>query len=92
MLTLKISSDAVKFIATIGGKQAGQISVKVFDLLKNPLPNDSESLRGTAGEFRRVDVGEFRIVYRVVEDQLEIPLVGRRNDDEIYKQVKRKGL
>jgi len=92
LLTLKIYPEAVKFIASVGGKQAGQISLKIFDLLKNLTPSDSEVLRGTAGGFRRADVGEFRIVYRVVDESLEIPLVGRRNDDEIYKQVKRKGL
>ena len=92
MLTLRIHPEAVKFIGSVGGKQAGQISIKIFDLLKSPLPPDSEMLRGTFGAFRRADIGEFRIIYRVVDDTLEIPLVGRRNDDDIYKQVKRKGL
>jgi mRNA interferase RelE/StbE len=44
------------------------------------------------GNFFRIDVREFRIVYRLEGEFLEIPLVARRNDDEIYKQVKHKGL
>lgn len=76
----------------VGGKQAGQISLKIFELLKNPAPPDSELLRRTSGSFLRADVGEFRIVYRVLEETVQVLLVGRRNDDEIYIQVKRKGL
>jgi mRNA interferase RelE/StbE len=92
LLKLKLSAEAAQFIASVGGKQAGQISLKIFELLKNPTPGDSEALRGTTGNYRRADAGECRIVYRVFDDELEVPLVGRRKDDEIYKQVKRKGL
>jgi len=36
-----------------------------------------------------VDAGEYRIVYRATET-VELLLVGKRNDDEVYKQLKRK--
>lgn len=38
-----------------------------------------------------VDCGEYRIVYRFKpeEDLVEIILVGKRNDDEVYKQLAR---
>ncbi len=37
------------------------------------------------------DEGEYRIVYRfdVDADLVEVILVGKRNDDEVYKQLKR---
>jgi mRNA interferase RelE/StbE len=39
----------------------------------------------------RVDSGEYRIVYRFDTnlDLVEVILVGKRNDDEVYKQLKR---
>jgi mRNA interferase RelE/StbE len=92
LLELRIYPDAIKFIASVGGKLAGQISIKIFELLRDPAPKDSEQLKGTSEGFRRADIGEFRIVYRVVENAREVPLVGRRNLDEVYRQLKRKGL
>jgi mRNA interferase RelE/StbE len=47
-------------------------------------------LKGYPG-FYRVDSGEYRIIYRFTpeEDLVEIILVGKRNDDEVYEQFKR---
>jgi mRNA interferase RelE/StbE len=46
-------------------------------------------LKGYPGLYR-VDSGEYRIVYRfdVEADVIQILLVGKRNDDEVYKQLK----
>jgi mRNA interferase RelE/StbE len=46
-------------------------------------------LKGKLRPFLRVDIGEYRIVYRVEEDQLMIAAVGRRNDDAIYREFER---
>ncbi|NJO40557.1 MAG: type II toxin-antitoxin system RelE/ParE family toxin [Cyanobacteria bacterium CRU_2_1] len=55
-----------------------------------PLPADSKELTGYS-DYYRVDTGEYRIVYRFTpsEDLVEIVLVGKRNDDEVYKQLNR---
>lgn len=53
----------------------------------NPYPQDSKVLMGYPA-YRRVSVGEYRIVYRVVDDILLISLIGKRNDDEVYKKLK----
>jgi mRNA-degrading endonuclease RelE of RelBE toxin-antitoxin system len=39
---------------------------------------------------RRNDVGEYRIVYDVQGDTLRVLVVGKRNDDAVYKALKRK--
>ena len=54
-----------------------------------PFPNDSERLKGM--DLSRVDVGEYRIIYRVRGDMLDVPIIGKRNDDEVYKRLKRMG-
>jgi mRNA-degrading endonuclease RelE of RelBE toxin-antitoxin system len=43
------------------------------------------------GGVYRVDSGEYRIVYCFDPnaDLVEVILVGKRNDDEVYKQLKR---
>ncbi|MBD2182178.1 type II toxin-antitoxin system RelE/ParE family toxin [Planktothrix sp. FACHB-1355] len=69
-------------------KIAAQIAKKVLALNVDPLPADSKELIGYPGYYR-VDSGEYRSVYRfnADEDLVEIILVGKRNDDEVYKKL-----
>jgi mRNA interferase RelE/StbE len=77
------------FLKGLQPKIAAQIAKKVFALNIDPLPTDSKSLKGYPGLYR-VDLGEYRIVYRfdVEADVIQILLVGKRNDDKPYKQLK----
>jgi mRNA interferase RelE/StbE len=88
MLRLSISKDALDFVLSLQGKQFKQVVGKVFGLLSDPLPNDSSQLKGY--DYRRVDVGEYRIIYRTEEQVVVVHVVGKRNDDEVYKQLARK--
>jgi len=40
-------------------------------------------------DWYRVDVGEYRIIFNVRDGVLNVPLIGKRNGDEVYKQLKR---
>jgi len=85
MLKLQISKDSGKFLDTLPPKQFRQIVKKVFSLLENPRPNDYKELKGHP--FLRCDSGEYRIVYDVSEDTLRIIIIGKRNDDEVYRRL-----
>ena len=85
MLKLQISKDSGKFLDNLPPKQFRQIVKKVFSLLENPRSNDSKELKGYP--FLRSDVGEYRIVYDVIEDTLRVIIVGKRNDDEVYRRL-----
>jgi mRNA interferase RelE/StbE len=78
------------FLKGLQPKIAAQIAKKVMSLNVDPLPADYKELTGYSGYYR-VDSGEYRIVYRfdVEADLIEVILVGKRNDDEVYKQLKR---
>lgn len=78
------------FLKGLQPKIAAQIAKKVLTLNIDPLPSDSKELIGYSGYYR-VDSGEYRIVYRFNpdDDLVEVILVGKRNDDEVYKQLKR---
>jgi len=89
MLKLDLSRAAGDFIAGLPGKQFKQVVSAMLSLLKNPQPHDARPLSGMAGYFR-VDSGEYRIVFRVVDDLLRVPLIGKRNDDEVYRRLGRK--
>ena len=86
---LDISRSSQKFLKKLGmPKQYKQIPSKMFSLLKNPIPNDSKHLSGHPG-YLRVDAGEYRIIYTNSKSIINIVVVNKRNDDEVYKQMKR---
>ena len=85
MLKLLVSKKAQKFLDNLPPKQFRQIMKKVFSLLENPRPHDSEELRGYP--FLRSDVGEYRIIYDVQGDTLRLILVGKRNDAGVYQRL-----
>jgi len=88
MLKLEITHNAFKFIQSLSPKQFKQIQMAIYDLMKNPEPNDSIPLKGYPDFFRK-DIGEYRIIYRFDSENIYIELMGKRNDDEVYKQMRR---
>lgn len=86
MLKLNITKQVLKFFRPLPAKQYRQIFNKILALMEDPEPPDSSPLVGYP--YRRADIGEYRIVYRVEEDCLKVALIGKRNDDEVYRQLK----
>ncbi len=70
-------------------KHARQVLMRIIELAGDPFPHDYKKLRGYE-DMLRVDVGEYRIVYQVDGKALVVLLVGKRNDDEIYRRISRK--
>ncbi len=52
-------------------------------------PHDARPLSGMDGYYR-VDSGEYRIVFRIEGELLRVPMIGKRNDGEVYRRVSRK--
>lgn len=78
------------FLEGLQPKIASQIAKKAMSLSINPKPSDSRELRDYPG-YRRVDSGEYRIVYCFHEDDdvVEVMLVDKRNDDAVYRRLRR---
>lgn len=90
MLKLLPSKQAGRFVEKLPPKQYKQVVSAVWRLLADPEPHDSKPLRGSARDNRRVDVGEYRIVYRVEAQTLLVLVIGKRNDDEVYRLLERR--
>ena len=88
MLKIDISKRAAKFLSKLTPKNARQIGTKIQELRLNPTPHDSQLLKGYA-PLRRLDIGEFRVIYCFDTQLVIITLVGKRNDSDVYKQLKR---
>lgn len=89
-MKLHLTKDARDFLLDINEpKRFGQIVRKILGLLGDPYPSDSQELKGYGT--RHADIGEYRIVYRYIDidDLLQVILVSKRNDDEVYKKLKR---
>jgi mRNA interferase RelE/StbE len=90
MPTPSLSRDVIDFIEKMQPKHTRQVLLKILALCKESEPPDSMRLKGSAENYRRADSGEYRIIYRVKEDILEIHTIGKRNDDEVYRRFSRK--
>lgn len=87
-MKLRLTKAARDFLDTLPPKQFRQVVTAIFQLLTEPYPHDSKQLKGYS--YHRVDIGEYRIVYDVQNDEIHVLLVGKRNDDEVYRLLKRK--
>ncbi|TAN57766.1 MAG: type II toxin-antitoxin system RelE/ParE family toxin [Rhodospirillales bacterium] len=87
MLRFDPSRQTTKFLRSVPEKHARQMLQKIQSLLVNPMPQDAKPLKGHP--FMRTDSGEYRIIYRVEENKLHVALIGKRNDDEVYRLLRR---
>lgn len=88
MLKLDLTRAALAFLDGLPGKQYKLVVSNLFDLLNNPEPHDSSALK--VYPYRRVDVGEYRVVYQARGEELQVLVIGKRNDDQVYRQLGRK--
>ena len=82
------SKNSQKFIGKLPSKQLVQIFTALTNLIQNPHPNTSRHLKGHPN-YKRVPSGEFRIIYSFENKILNIAEIGKRNDDEVYKNFSR---
>lgn len=88
MLTIRLSKRADKALSKLPAKQAKQIAQRIKALAEDPLNIPSSALKGYS-PWRRVKAGEYRVIYHVEGDELLIGLIGKRNDDEVYRLIER---
>jgi mRNA interferase RelE/StbE len=83
---LRIGKPAVKFLKDLPLKDFKQVIVKVISLQSNPRPQDCKALKGYPGGLR-VDQGEYRILYTIDDEIINIFRIGKRNDGEVYRNL-----
>lgn len=87
MLRIDVGKRAAKFQARLPAKHRRQIAERIILLANAPDAPDTKGLHGSP--YRRADSGEYRIVYEVAAGTLRVVLIGKRNDDEVYRALRR---
>ena len=85
---IDLSKQAAEFLREVAPKQSRQIAEKLKRRALSPSALPSDALRGYA-PMRRLKSGEFRIIFALEGAVVQVRLIGKRNDDEIYKALER---
>jgi mRNA interferase RelE/StbE len=88
-MKLLMHNSARKFLEALDAKQNKQVSVRVLGLMHESQPHDMRHLSGYPRHFR-IDVGEFRVVYLIDGDTVNVKAINRRNDDAVYRELSRR--
>jgi mRNA interferase RelE/StbE len=83
-----ISREAFKFLRDLQPKECKQAVLTILALSQDAAPHDSAGLRNYH-PYPRLDIGEFRVICRFDADTVYIACAGKRNDDEVYRSLKR---
>jgi mRNA interferase RelE/StbE len=86
--SIDLSRQAERFLRELPAKQARQIAEKLQVFASDPSALSSEQLRGYA-PMRRLRADEFRLIFAIEGETIQVRLIGKRNDDEIYKMLGR---
>lgn len=81
---MKITASAAKAIRKVHPAVAKRFKVAILALGTNPRPEGLKKLAGR--DAYRVRVGDYRVIYTIVDDELVVTVirVGHRND--IYRE------
>jgi mRNA interferase RelE/StbE len=87
MLKLDLFPAARRFLDTLPPKQYRQVLRRILALMDDPALADSKLLEGRP--VRSATAGEYRIIYDVVvEGDLRVIDIGKRNDAEVYRRLR----
>jgi len=85
---LDLTDTVLKYLKELPPKQCKRVALTILALTQNATPHDSIGLTGHA-PWRRVDIGEYRVIFRFDDNTIYVPLVGKRNDSEVYRHLPR---
>ncbi len=85
---LDLKDTVLKYLKELPSKQSKQVALTILALTQNATPHDSVGLTGHT-PWRRVEIGEYRGIYRFDDSTIYVPVVGKRNDSEVYRHLPR---
>ena len=83
---LILSRSFEKDVRKLPSEVMARIVGKTKALAEDPFPSDAKKLRGEKGKYR-LRVGDYRIVYTVDTEMLEIDLIYARHRKDVYRNL-----
>jgi len=85
---IRISPKAERELRAMTAEIRREIAAAIDTLQDNPRPHDVKRLQGHRDIFRK-RVGQYRVLYRIRDDILEVLIVRIGNRAEVYRQLDR---
>jgi mRNA interferase RelE/StbE len=85
--SLIIQPDALKALKKIPGPDRRRIGRRIESLAHDPRPAGAVKLKGPV-EFYRIRAGDYRVIYRIHDDVLEVVVVRVGHRGDIYRMKK----
>ena len=82
---MRLAPSAERELARLDPPVRRRVWARIQALGNNPRPAASEPLKGTDG--RRLRVGDYRVLYRIEQDALEILVVRVAHRREVYRRL-----
>lgn len=86
--SVRLNRAAEKSLSRLSNRAQAQIAERILGLAVDATPHDSRPLKGFAG-WLRIDIGEYRVIYRIEGDEVFVAILGPRNDDRVYREFAR---
>lgn len=83
---VELRPAALRDLKSLPREVLERISAKIDSLPENPRPPGVEKLSGSEDSYR-VRVGDYRILYRIVDEALLVLVVAVRHRKEAYRRV-----
>ena len=82
--TIRVLQAARKALLKLSAADATRIDAKILSLADNPKPSGAEKLKGRDGSLR-VRVGDYRIIYEILDRELVVIVVTIGHRREVYR-------
>ncbi len=91
-MKIELSPAALKFAGKLkrgNPRDMHAITRRLSQLEDDPKPPGARKMAGYDGEYWRITVGDYRLIYAVAETGVYIWTIARRNDLRAYREFKR---
>ncbi|MFC7394615.1 type II toxin-antitoxin system RelE family toxin [Scopulibacillus cellulosilyticus] len=86
MYAMKIEKSAAKFIKRLDKSTRGRIIDALLEIQETPYTASNVKKLTNGNRFRK-RVGDYRIIYRVYDDELIVSVIKVGNRGDIYKHL-----
>lgn len=84
MYKIILSKSANKFLENVENELFNRIIIKLEKLKENPFPSDCKRIEGHKEKIFRVRVGDYRILYEVLNEEVIIEVIKIDKRSRVY--------